>query len=468
MNKKEILGSEKVGRFINSQHSKNTRIRYEYFTVEYFMFVNANPDTYFVDGYEFLEPQIKQKIASKYKADLQDYKNKLLNEPNKLGRDMKGPSIRTTLSCIKSLFTYYEIDFPVTFWQKLNNFKNERTSITETPSVEQLRTILDNTDIQGKCIFLIMATSGSRIDSVLQLRRKDIDMEHEYPRITFSYKNVKSGLTKVKRVTPECKHFLQSYFSQNMFSDESRLFRMTRQNADYKWKCALKKAKLHRPDDNTGRCTMTTHCLKRFFITNFSKANFGNNEQWADYFAEHRSDLDRRYKDYDERYIDEQYGKGVPFLLVYERPIDADIRIKEITKENLKLKGKLKLMEDKFSSNEMIYEERFQNLEQNMKQALNPYGKNFEKAYNIAKAWVLKNSSGTSEEILSEIESSDQLARNFLQLLQDETKQTGKSMVDIAKDFLHDPVRETNERLEKIQRGPTSLDNKQTKRRTRK
>ena len=454
MNKKEILESKKINRFINSLHSKSTRIRYEYFITEYFMFVKENPDTYFTEGYEFLKPQNKQKIAGKYKADLQEFKNKLINEPNKQGRDMKDPSIRTTLSCIKSLFTYCEIDFPIAFWQNLNNFKNSRTSETETPSVEQFRTILDNTDIQGKCIFLIMATTGSRIESVLQLKRKDIDMEHEYPRVMFYYKNVKSGITKAKRVTPECRHFLDSYFSNNNFTPEGKLFRMTRQNADYKWKCALKKAKLYKKDDNTGRCTMTTHCLKRFFITNFSKANFGNNEQWANYFAEHRSDLDRRYKDYDENYIDEQYAKGVPFLLIYEKPIDADIRIKQIKQENRELKGQVKVLTDKLDINELKYEERFQNieqdLEQNMKQALDPHGKDFKRTYNFARAWFLKNSSDTSKEMLSEIEGSELQAKDFLQLLQDESAQTGKSMVETAKDFLLDPTGETNKRFKKL------------------
>jgi integrase len=452
MNKKEILESKKVNRFINSIHSQNSRIRYEYFITEYFMFIEENPDVYLIDGYEFLKPEDKQRIAGKYKADLQDFKNKLLNEPNKQGRDMKDPSIRTTLSCIKSLFTYCEIDFPIAFWQNFNNFKNVRTSITETPSVDQFRTILDNTDIQGKCIFLIMATSGSRIDSVLQLRRKDINMEHEYPRITFYYKHVKGGVTKVKRVTPECKHFLESYFSLSNFTPEGKLFRMTRQNADYKWKCALKKAKLYKIDDNTGRCTMTTHCLKRFFITNFSKANFGNNEQWADYFAEHRSDLDRRYKDYDENYIDEKYAKGVPFLLIYERPIDADIRITQIRKENLELKGQHKVLMDRLEIHERSFEERFQNIEQSMRQALNPHGDNFKKAYDFARIWFLKNSGNASKEALAEIEGSEQTARDFLQLLQDESTQTGKSIVEIAKDFLQNPINETDKRLKKLQK----------------
>jgi integrase len=398
MNKEEIKNSKKITRFINSIPSKNSRVRYEYFIKEFFLFINENPDKYLVDDYEFLELIDKKKIANKYKNDLKDFKNKLLNEPNKRGRDNKEPSIRTTLSCIKSLFTYCEIDFPITFWQNLNNFKNNRTSVTETPTPEQLRKILDHTDLQGKCIFLIMATSGSRIDSVIQLKRKDIDMNYEFPRITFSYLTAKNGITKLKRVSPECKRFLESYFINNTFTPDSRLFRMTRQNADYKWKCALKKAGLYKESENTGRATMTTHCLKRFFMTNFSKANFGNNEQWANYFGEHISDLDRRYKDFDEKFIDEQYSKGVQYLLVYEKSYDTDSRILQLQKDHEIDKGTIKFLTDKVSilDNSLdVYERQNETMEQKHEKEM----KNLKDELITLKGLILKNSHNKDESL---------------------------------------------------------------------
>jgi len=118
---------------------------------------------------------------------------------------------------------------------------------------------------------------------------------------------------------------------------------------------------------------MTTHCLKRYFITNFSKANFGNNEQWTDYFAEHRTDLDRRYKDYDENFIDERYAKGVPYLLVYERPVDADIRIIQMKKEYQqmkedkdKLRRQLDMVVIKNDYNEQEFNKRLSAIEKNL------------------------------------------------------------------------------------------------------
>ncbi len=362
ISKSEITKSKKVSRFINSISSESSRIRYEYFITEFFLFIDKNPDEYLVEDYEFLEPIEKKKLSKKYKNDLKDFKNKLLNLPNKYGRDNKPSSIATTLSCIKSLFTYNEIDFPIAFWKNLNNFKNIRVSVAKTPNTEQLRRILDNTDIQGKCLFLIMSTSGSRISSVLNLKREDIELNHEFPRVTFHFNYVKNKKTKIKRISPECKRFLESYFAKEDFKPSENIFQMTRQNANYKWECALKKAQLFEIDKNTGRATMTTQCLKRYFKTNFSKANFGNNEQWADYFCEHGSDLDNRYKDYDEKFIDDKYSMGVKYLLVYEKSYDTDTRIRQLQKQYDEEKGKTKLLSDKLKEIEPKFETKIKEL----------------------------------------------------------------------------------------------------------
>jgi integrase len=352
--KEEILGSEKIKRFLNSQRTGGTRGKYDYFVEKYFKFINENPDNYLVDDYEFLEVNEKKKYHRKYRNDLHDFKAELNNELNKYGRENKPSSNRTTLSCLHSLFTFNEIDLSINFWKQLNNYKNTRASKIAPLDHDKLKQILDHTDIQGKCIFLIQATSGSRISSVLELKFEDIDLDHEFPRITFYYKSVKNRITKTKRVSPECKRFLQSYFKLHNFKEGDYIFlsprdpnkHMTRQNANYKWDCALKKAKLYEKDKNTGRATITTQRLKAFFKTNFKQSD---DNKLRDYFAEH-GDLDERYINMTEKQLDELYSKSVGELLIYERSYDTDTRVKELQKENTELKGQVKVLTVKTKS----------------------------------------------------------------------------------------------------------------------
>jgi len=337
-----------------------------------------------------------------------------MNDENKYVKDFKSASIRTILSVIKSCFVYNDIDLPSGFWKRTNCFKNSTASVIETPTSEQLRRILDNTDIQGKCIFGIMKDSGSRVSSVLKIKRNDIVIDREYPKIKFFYKNVKNGTTKTKRVTPETKHFLESLFEKHNFKDNDLIFPMTRQNANYKWECALKKTKLYKKDENTNRATMTTdentnratmttQCLKRFFKGNA----FGTNKGLCDFFAEH-GNLDQRYINISDEQLDKEYAKIVNSLLVYERPYDTDIRIKELQKEKDELKGKLKIISDKLTPIEEKkeeYEQRIKNIEKNLNINLNPETKATQNQIQLIESFApifykfAKGKEGTPEQI---------------------------------------------------------------------
>lgn len=377
--KEEILESNKIKRFLKSRKSTGTKGKYPYFIEKYFKFINKNPDVYLVDDYDFLEVKEKKQYYKMYRRDLEDFKIELINELNSYGRDNKDSSNRTTLSCIKSLFTYCEIDLPIAFWKQLNSFKNVRTSKIVPLDHDKLKQILDHTDIQGKCIFLIQATSGSRPSSVLKLKYNDIELEHEFPRVTFYYKNVKNGKTKTKRVSPECKRFLESYFKLHNFSDDNYIFpsprdpnkHMTRQNLNYKWDCALNKAKLYEKDKNTGRATITMQRLKGFFKSNFKQSD---DNKIRDFFAEH-GDLDERYINMTEKQIDELYSKNVSKLLIYERSYDTDDRIKQLTKDLERKDGQIKILKEKLeplTEKSKAYEDRFEEIESRLSISLNP------------------------------------------------------------------------------------------------
>jgi len=309
---------------------------------------------------------LKSKI---YKKDIEDYKNHLEYELNKQNRENKPATKRTQLSVIKSLFTYCEIDLPTSFWQRINNYKNSTASKTDTPTPEQLRKIFDNTDLQGRCLFGIMKDSGSRISSVILLKHKDIDINKDFPIITFYYKNVKNGITKKKCITHETKHFLESYFEKHKFKPDDKIFPMTRQNANYKWNCAIEKTNLKQKDTNTNRLTMTTHCLKRFFKVYTSNID----KTLCDYFCEH-GNLNDRYYQLPDNLLQKEYSKLSKTLLIYERAYDIDKRIEQLQKESNEKTGQIKILRDK-TEQLNSYENRLKQIEKQLDINLNPNNK---------------------------------------------------------------------------------------------
>ena len=426
-----ILKSNKIQRFLNSKRNDNTRPRYEYHILQFFLFINKNPETYLNNEYEFLQLEEKKKTSNMYKRDIEDFKNHLSTNNNKYDRDFKPATIRTILSVIKSLFTFNYIDLPDGFWKRTNDFKGYRVSITDTPTPEQLRKILDNTDLQGKCIFGIMKDSGSRINSVILLKRKDIDLGREFPIIRFYYKNVKNGITKKKRITPETKRFLQSYFEKEHFIPEDRIFPMTRQNGNYKWNCAIKKTNLYHKDENTNRLTMTTHCLKRFFKTNTANID----KALCDYFCEHGNLTDRYYDCSDEK-LDKEYSKLVNNLLVYERPYDIDSRVKQMQKELSEVKGSNKLLKNKFEWGEVRIN-KLESLTENIYKGAAYMKANPELSMKYAKMYK-NNKDLAVKELLKEAENiKDGISDEDLRRLHSEISETeiGKKFLQLLKSY---------------------------------
>jgi len=462
--KEQILQSSKIQRFITSRKNDNTKKQYKTWITDYFQTINQHPDTYFKDNYEFLPPKKRQIAAKQYRTDLEDYKIKLLNEKNKKNTDNKPGSIRTWLSVIRSLFTYNEIEIPTAFWKQLNDFKNLRAGDKETPSAEQIAQIFQHLDLQGKAIFILMATTGSRITSVLKLKRKDIDLAQPYPTIIFRGENLKNKTTKRKKTTSEVKRILEEYIKHHNYQPEDYIFPgkilitqsdnkrkqttdytrpMSKSNAEYKWKHALTKARLFKKNDNTLQATMTPHSLKRFFRTQSSKLN----ESLSKHFAEHGG-LDSRYKDLSDKDLNEEYAKIAPNLFIFERPVDADERIVELQQENEKIRGELKWAKDsakenkdlkeKYNETAQKLEERMNRIEDNIKNSFNPKGTEYNLAYKLAET-VINNDPDLKPQQKDNLLNQRDTINQFFETWKEQTIKNRKPFLEAAMELVENP-----------------------------
>lgn len=461
----DILESEKLKKFINSKPSIETRDKYKNFCKDYFLFVNEAPDTYFIENYEFLPTNKKMIYSKKYKTDLGNFRIKLMNEPNAQGRKSVSSSIRTQLSCIRSLFTYCEIDLSIGFWKQWNNFKNTRAGIRQTPTHEQIAKILDHLTLQGKIIALLEATTGSRSGSIIKLQRKHITLGDEYPTIRFTARTTKSNRPMIKKTTPETGRLLESYFNEHKFNPEDYIFPgrtkiptphdkhkyrmiedrkkpMTRRNYNDMFTRAIKKAELYEKNDETGQSIMPPHTFKNFFRSKASKGS----ETLSRYFADH-SGLDATYKNLSDKDLSQEYAKISPHLLIYEKPVDTDMTVKELKKEIEKLNGKLKYASDSARENQeakMQYIEQFnrldakiQQIEENVKTSFtNQHSQNL--AYKLLEQ-VINNAADLTPEQKQEKLSHKQAADYFFETLPKIAQQENKSILEIALEITQNP-----------------------------
>ena len=88
------------------------------------------------------------------------------------------------------------------------------------------------------------------------------------------------------------------------------------------WNRLLKKAG-YTKKDKTGkypRFLMGTHTLRKYFRNEFSKYS----NDLAAYLMNQRTGLDRKYREWTDKYLDEEYSKGVENVLVFQQNVTSE------------------------------------------------------------------------------------------------------------------------------------------------
>jgi integrase len=226
-----------------------------------------------------------KKIA--YKDDLEQ-RIKRHNEFITNTLDYEGNTVNVHLSAIQSFIESNKIELGDRFWTKLkeNGKGTSRVTDTKTPDLITLRQILKEGDTETQAAFLVQLSTGARIDQILTLEWSNIQqINNEFPLVIYyPDKNKTKRLIKTF-LTPEAKETLLQYQKQresiintrekrgnhlrkNEF-DTNKIFPMTVNNLEKKWRNMCKKAGHYIPDNRTGRPAYGTHCIRRYYLDNF-------------------------------------------------------------------------------------------------------------------------------------------------------------------------------------------------------
>ena len=216
-----------IGKFLKyGAPSKSTKNIYRCYLNKYFKVLKIDdPDNYFDSD-------------RNYKYDVKDFALSIRDEPPN--------TQKTKITCVKKFLTEYEIEFPSKFWNRIkseNHLRGNHTIVEEKiPNNSQLKLILQFGGTKERALFLLNATSGTRIDEILNLTFDDIDMENRMIRIRDEITK-----TRVKRITfftEEAKETLDSWiklrpkYLRNSFV-KSKYVRDSFEKQGYKFKRVL-------------------------------------------------------------------------------------------------------------------------------------------------------------------------------------------------------------------------------------
>jgi len=197
----------------------------------------------------------------------------------------KAPKTQATqLSIMRTFFQDMYVDIPAHFWAK---FKRRRRGGTravireQIPRAADIARVFEHLPLEGRALFALIASAGTRIHETVMIEIADLDLESEPPRVRLRAENTKNARERVVFFTGEARDTIIQWLrvrEQWYEGSSSRGYQRTkdmsprgcpfaRGAATTKWRRAREKAGLYVRDGATGWMTMRPHTLRKRFRT---------------------------------------------------------------------------------------------------------------------------------------------------------------------------------------------------------
>jgi len=234
------------------------------------------------------------------------------------GLNLAPKSVAAWTSALKKFFNAnglkVDIDVPI----KVFNIHEDTL-----PTKEELRAIVNESDLRTKVIILMLASSGMRVGELHNLKLSDVDLSKEIPLIKIKGTEAKERKSRITFITPEAKKFLEEYLEKRKMvgeelNENSPLIanengsKMSYQNLQYILEKAFKKfaKKVGK------RYNLHAHCLRKWFKTQLIAS--GVPAPIVDRLMGHQRYLAQEYELYTEDQLREWYSKGMKALYILE------------------------------------------------------------------------------------------------------------------------------------------------------
>lgn len=236
------------------------------------------------------------------------------------------------------------------------------------PSPEELKRVIMHTEVRGKALITMLASSGMRIGELLSLRVKDIDFAKKPTTVYLRAEVTKDRQARYCFMSDEAATFLKEFLGQRIQDPGSYVFPtstrgrahktgnepMTYWNADEIFSRALRASSLEEKDDN-GRDVIHIHSLRKFF---FSQLVPVLGRDVVEALMGHKAFLDSSYRRFTEKQMGEFYLKGMNAVTVMMKKESVDEQgVKRAFKEQFLLVAGFKQQEiDQMDLQEMSNE----------------------------------------------------------------------------------------------------------------
>lgn len=293
-------------------------------------------------------------------------------------------TIKLFLAATKMFLSENGIDLPQHFWRKQGRRMKGTRALTldAIPSQRELRRIIQHMPIQGKALYLTLASSGMRIGETLQLELSDLQLDAEPTQVSIRGTYTKTGNSRRAFLSSEATETLQEWLRnrphylvassarslpkphyhknfQGKSLDDDRVFPFESTTAYMLWQNAVRKAGLLVKDPTTKRYTLHPHVLRKFFRTRLGSVI---PVDVVEALMGHEGYLTEVYRRYSAQDLANFYLKGESALLVFTSSGDIsklkhDIEgnktslqslVNNLTMENITIRSRLTNLESDY------------------------------------------------------------------------------------------------------------------------
>jgi len=269
-------------------------------------------------------------ISDRYLAEERNREEDVKRFINELG-NIPPMTIRVYIAGLKAFLEENGTELPMRFWKQLRRqrARGRAWTMDKIPTNAELKKMVLEMPIQGKTLYLVLASSGMRIGEAEQLKIGDVELDRDPAQINIRGIYTKTNTSRIAFISSEAKECLIDWLKRREgyivtaasktkrgksdLSDD-RLFPFTETNAYVMLQNALDKVGMNGKDPQTLRNLYHPHALRKFFRTRMGSVI---PVDVTEALMGHEGYLTEVYRRYSAEDLAEFYRKGEHALAVF-------------------------------------------------------------------------------------------------------------------------------------------------------
>ena len=240
-------------------------------------------------------------------------------------------SAKQAMTLIRYAMTYHGISISKGASQDIRRetMKGSAATVDRVLNNKIINAALQHTTVQGRALFLCLASSGARLNEMLTVNINDVDFNHHPVKMTFRGENTKNGKQRYSFISDEAAAAVQEWLkvrgqyiemsnakSKKLIkmgrasiksASDTRLFPFSDASVTAWWNDALAASGELTKDDVTGRNQLRIHGFRKFFLSQMSLVI---SKEIGEFLAGHSAYLSGSYRRYDDETVATEYSES--------------------------------------------------------------------------------------------------------------------------------------------------------------